>query len=98
MNVIPDLTICSRGIGLFAGRGFELNEHQRETVHEYHDVGPLLGILHECPLVDGLEGIPVRMHEIDEVNDVMDRLSFDGVGNLDTILEELHELFILLNE
>ena len=98
LDVITNLTICSRSVCFLTGRRFELHKDQWQTVYENHNVRSLLGFLHVGPLVDGLEGVSIRMDKVNEVHDVVHYLALMNIAHFNAVLEIIHKLLVLLDQ
>ena len=66
--IVADLKVRLAGIGLFAAGRFQLDDHQRQSVHKHHDVRTFGVEVVDRELVDDQEIVLFGMLEIDEVD------------------------------
>ena len=71
LHVVAQLLVGVARVGLLARRALQLKHDERHAVHEHDDVGPLLGVLDEGPLVHHVEAVVQRVPVVQEVDDVV---------------------------
>ena len=60
MHIVPDLCVGFGSVRFLTGRRFQLHKHHRQTVDEQQNIGALLIILDESPLISNNKGVPIQ--------------------------------------
>ena len=96
MHIIPELAVGGGSVGLFAGGGFQLHDHQRQPVHKQDHIGALFGVLNERPLVCHRKIIVVRVCVVHQINQRAALLPVFQVFHRDTVLQIIRKGDVLL--
>ena len=84
MHVVSQLQVGVRSVGLLARGALQFEENEWHAVDEADNVGSLLRILDEGPLVDDVKSIVLGLVEVEQANDVVVLLFSVEVANLDS--------------
>ena len=98
MHIVPYLCISLRCIRFFSGRRLQLHQNDRQTVEEQKDIGTLVAVLNERPLIGNDEGVVVRIFVVHKVNEAGAFLTLDKITHFNAMLNIVHEDSILLNQ
>lgn len=98
MHIVPDLRVGFRSIGFLTGRRFQFNQHHGQTVDEQQNIGALLVILNESPLICHDKGVVVRVCVVHKVADRRAFLAFGGVADFNAVLQIVHEYSVFLHQ
>ena len=98
MHIVPDLRICFRCICFLTRRRFQLHKHHRQTVDKQQNIGALLVILNERPLIRHNKGVVVRVCVVHKVAYCRAFLAFFGVANFNAILQIIHKHSVFLHQ
>ena len=98
LHVVAQLLVGVARVGLLARRALQLEHDERHAVHEHDDVGPLLGVLDEGPLVHHVEAVVQRVLVVQEVDDVVAFLLAVVEVHLHARLQVVVEDLVLLVE
>ena len=97
-HVVAQLLVGVARVGLLARGRLELEDDERNAVHEHDDVRTLRRVLHERPLVHHVEPVVQRVLVVQQVDDVVALLPAVEVAHLDARLEVVREGFVPLVE
>ena len=86
MHIVPYLCISLRCIRFFSGRRLQLHQNDRQTVEEQKDIGTLVAVLNERPLIGNDEGVVVRIFVVHKVNEAGAFLTLDKITHFNAML------------
>ena len=98
MHVIPNLRVRLRCICLLTRRRFQLHQYHRHTIQEQQNIGALIAVLNERPLVRYDKGVVARITIIHEINKARTLFAFYKIAHFYTVLQIIHKKSILLHQ
>ena len=98
VHIVPDLRVGFGSVRFLTGRRFQLHKHHRQTVDEQQNIGALLVILNESPLISHDKGVVVRVCVVHKVADRRAFLALIGVTDFNAVLQIVHEYSVFLHK
>ena len=98
VHIVPDLRVGFGSVRFLTGRRFQLHKHHRQTVDEQQNIGALLVILDESPLIRHYKGVIVRICVVHKVADCRAFLAFVGVTDFNAVLQIVHKYSVFLHQ
>ena len=99
MLVVLNLLVGIFVIGFGTSGRFQLEENERQSVHEYDNVGTLIrSPLNEGPLIYDMKIVAIGIIEVDETNDIVAVFLAVEPANFHAALQHVREGFVLSNE
>ena len=98
MHIVPQLPVSGGGVGLLAGGGFELDDHQGQSVYEQHHVRPLLAVFNHRPLVDGGKAVVLGVPVVDKINQPGALLALHHILHRHAVLQIVGKDHVFLQE
>ena len=98
VHIVPDLRIGFGSVRFLTGRRFQLHKHHRQTVDKQQNIGALLVILDESPLICHDKGVVVRVCVVHKVADCRAFLAFVGIADFNAVLQIVHKHSVFLHK
>ena len=98
MHIVSELQIGFGSVRFLTGRRFQLHQHHRQTVDKQDNVGALLTVLNERPLISDDERIIIHVLVINEIDNHRAFFALFRVADRDSVLQIVHKYGVFLHK